>query len=127
MRNLIVVIVLVLAGCVPTPERPKNVMEQIEVSEIAAQELGVSIARLTCTKFENAVCVEPGKPLDPDEAFNHHATVQVIRSTLRTAAQIDGIGECLGEMRTQAACMQAAQMLLAELDRIIFEAQRRAQ
>jgi hypothetical protein len=127
MKTIITVLcVIFIIGCMgDKPRAPQGPLEIIEAGELAAQQLGTSITNLTCTKFAAGRCAEPGKALMPQPALKAFDQVQQARQAFRAAASItgDGVGECLGEARTQAACISAARALLASLERWVIEAQ----
>lgn len=115
-----------LAGCPANmPRAPQGVLEQIEAADIGAQRASASITNLTCTKFLNQRCVEPGKFFDPDDGIKYQGQAQEIRKHLRTAASIGAgqVGQCIGQARTAEQCLAAARQLLAELERKVLEAQ----
>ena len=121
---LAVAVAIALGGCVATPRAPSGPLETIEAAELTAQQLGTSILTLTCTKFQQGKCIEPGKAFMPDKGLAYFDQVQSARAGLRAAVVIgaEGLGQCLGEMRTQAACIAAAQALLREMERRVIEA-----
>ena len=114
----------IVVGCALSPVRaPKNVLEQIEAAELSAQQLSASITSLTCTRFVEKRCVEPGKAFLPDKAIEYHDAVQRARGALKASLAIvtGQVGECLGEKRIQAACLASARAILAELERVVIE------
>jgi len=127
LRILPILAALVLLGGCPAmpPKVPVTPLEQIEAAEVTAQQLGTSITTLTCTKFVAGKCAEPGKALMPAAALKYHDQVQSARGALRVAAGIaDGqVGLCMGQQRTQVACLAAARLILIELERIVLQQQ----
>lgn len=119
-------LVLWLLTSCTSPERPRTVLEQIEAAEITAQQVEASILNLTCTKFHVKQCVEPGKVLMPDKAMELFTKAEEVRAALRTATTLgaDNIGSCLGQTRTQAACLSAARALLLQLETYLLNAKR---
>lgn len=127
---LVLVAASLLVGCPANmPRAPQGVLEQIEAAEIGAQRASASIVNLTCTKFLNQRCVEPGKFFDPDDGIKYQAQAQELRKQLRIAASIGAgqVGQCLGQARTAEQCLAAARQLLAELERKVLEAQAQSQ
>jgi hypothetical protein len=117
-------LLMLLAGCPGTmPDKPKNVLEQIEAAEITAQEVEGSIVNLMCTKYEGPRCIEPGKSLHPAKASELFAKVEEARKSLRTAAGLglEGLGTCMGETRNQAACLSAARKVLLDIQTILLQ------
>jgi len=115
-----------LAGCPSTmPRAPSGPLEQIEASELSLQAMGESIVNLTCTKYVNKQCVEPGKAFDATQGEVLHKKVRDSRAALKVAKGLTGgqIGECLGAKRTQAACISAVKALMLEVERKVLEAQ----
>jgi len=126
MRVLILLLALLLPACgINPPKAPQGIIEQIEAVELTAQQLSASVTKLTCTRFVAKQCVEPGKAFSPDQGLVFHDTIQKARGALKaTAAISDGqIGECLGQQRSQASCLAAAQAILAEIERKVLEEQ----
>lgn len=118
------VVLALLAGCAMTPVRaPKNVLEQVEAAELSAQQLSASITSLTCTRFAEKRCAEPGKAFLPDKAIEYHDAVQRARGALKATLAIGTgeVGDCMGEKRTQANCLASARAILAELERAVLE------
>jgi hypothetical protein len=125
-KILILILAAALAGCVAQmPRAPANILEQIEASEVTAQQLSASIVNLTCTRFEASRCVEPGKAFTPDQGIRYHGRAQEARAALRTAKTLGTgqVGDCLGAKRDQAACLAAARGLIAELERVVLQAE----
>ena len=122
---LLALAALVGACTAVMPRAPANVLEQIEAAEVTAQQLSASIVNLTCTKFEAGRCIEPGKAFSPDQGSRYHKRAQEAREALRTAKTLGAgqVGECLGEKRDQAACLAAARGLIAELERVVLQAE----
>jgi hypothetical protein len=124
MRNLAALLCLFLLGCGPMPDKPKNVLEQIEAAEITAQQVEASIVALTCTKFHVKQCVEPGKALDPKTSLELLATVENGRDGLKAAIGLgpDKIGLCLGQQRDQLACLNAARSIILQIETMLLRA-----
>ena len=116
---------VVLGGCGAMPKAPATFLEQVEALEIAGQQVGESIVNLTCTKYMNGRCIEPGKSFDAAQGNDYHKKVQDARAALRASVAIgDGqVGMCLGQNRTQAACFAAARMLLLQMEQKVLTAQ----
>ena len=128
MRIVCIVLALtLLGGCIAMPDAPKTTLEQIELAELSAQQAGASITSLTCTRFEKKICIEAGKAFYPDEAKKHHDKVQEVRKGLAVALALGGggVGECLGQSRTQIACLSAARSLLAQVEQSVIDAKRK--
>jgi hypothetical protein len=118
--------VAMLVGCAASGARmPQGPLEQIEAAEITAQEVSASIVRLTCTKYLATKCIEPGKSFGAEEGIKLHDRVQDARQALRAAKAIGSgqVGACLGEQRTQIACIAAARLVINELERKVLEQQ----
>ena len=135
-KLLLCCIAVLLAGCPAIPPKaPSGPLEIIEAAEITAQQVSAQIVALTCTKFESVLgqsakpglgrCLEPGKVLRPSAAITYHDKVQDVRGGLKQALAIpvDGVGQCMGEKRTQAACIATARLLLNELERSLISMQ----
>lgn len=122
MKTLIAAVWLLLAGCAgmgPTAQVPKTIPEQIEALNLLAEHVSDGIVDLTCTQFKAGQCIEPGKPLMPDQAIAFHADLERAHGALLITGNIpiNGVGECLGKARTQAQCLAAANALIIEIDR----------
>lgn len=111
------------AGLGPRPEVPRGIPEQVEAASLLIRTLDDSVVLLTCTKFELGSCVEPGKPLMPGEALNHHNRLEDAHEALQALSSFGAgqTGECLGAKRTQTACLAAVQKVLLEVDRYLIE------
>jgi len=123
---LVLVLAFFLAGCPSVmPRAPQGPLEQIEATELSLQAMGESIVNLTCTKYVNKQCVEPGKAFNATQGETLHKQVRDARAALKIAKGITGgqIGECLGAKRTQAACISAVKALMLEVERKVLEAQ----
>jgi len=114
-----------LGGCGSIPRAPQGILEQIEAAELSLQQLSESITNLTCTQYVARKCVEPGKTFDADTGIAHRDKVQQARAALRSTLTLGGgqIGECLGEKRTQQACLAAVKLVLIEMERKVLQAQ----
>ena len=125
IATLLLVAAGFLTGCGTMVRAPANTLEAIEAAEVTAQEVSASVVNLTCTKFVAKKCVEPGKAFSPDQGSELHAQVQDARRALRVAKDLkDGqIGECLGQTRSQVACLNAVKALLAQIETRILQAQ----
>ena len=122
----VIVYSLLLASCTAMGVRaPANTLEAIEAAEVTAQEVSSSIVNLTCTKFVAKKCVEPGKAFSPDQGRALHDQIQDARRALRVSKDLkDGqIGECLGQMRSQVACLNTVKALLASIEVQVLQAQ----
>lgn len=120
----LVAAVLLAAGCAGL-RPPKGPLEQIELAEISAQQAARTIAELTCTKYVAKKCVEPGKVFDAELAAKLYESTQEARQGLRAARALGSgeVGQCLGQARTQQACIGAVRLLLNQLERQILEKQ----
>lgn len=110
-------------GCAgPRAAVPKTIPEQVEAANLLVDKLSDGIVDVTCTKFKAGQCVEPGKPLMPDDAIKAHESVQRAHAALMMTSGIpvNGVGECLGKQRSQIACLAAASALLTEVDRMLI-------
>jgi hypothetical protein len=107
------------------PRAPQGVLEQIEAADISAQRLSASVTNLTCTKFLNKKCIEPGKAFDPDDGIKYQGQAQEIRKWLRAASAIGAgqVGQCMGVARTAEQCLAAARQLLTQLEQRVLDAQ----
>ncbi len=107
----------------PKPEPPKGIDEQIEAASIFADKLSSGIVAATCTKFKKGACVEPGKPLMPVDSISIHGTIERAHMGIGQVYGISsgGVGECLGALRSQSACLAAVNVLLLEVDRMLIE------
>ena len=125
MRTFIFIAGLALGGCGTMVRAPANTLEAIEAAEVTAQEVSSSIVNLTCTKFVAKKCVEPGKAFSPDQGRALHDQIQDARRALRVSKDLkDGqIGECLGQMRSQVACLNTVKALLASIEVQVLQAQ----
>jgi len=120
---LLIAWVIFGAGCVAGTPVPRTVNEQIEAALIAAEKASGTIAALTCTRFDRAGdCIDPGKTFLPEHSLKMHSDVEQVVGALNTATLIDAnsVGQCLGEERTQLSCLNAALVLLTEIDRQII-------
>lgn len=114
---------VMLYGCMgPQAALPKTIPEQVEAANLLVDKLSDGIVDMTCTQFKKGQCVEPGKPLMPDDAIKSHASVARAHAALMVTGTIplNGVGECMGKQRTQAACLAAASALLTEVDRMLI-------
>jgi hypothetical protein len=130
MRITLLFIAALLYGCPANmPRAPQGILEEIEAVDIAAQRVSASIVNLTCTKFLNQKCIEPGKAFDPDDGIKYQGQAQDIRKQLRIASSIGSgqVGQCMGQARTAEQCLAATRQILAELERRVLEAQAQAQ
>jgi len=120
---LVIVAIIFVAGCTTTARAPKGILEQIEASELTAQQMSASVTNLTCTKYVAKKCAEPGKAFDATQGIALHDSIQRVRGALKTTLAIgEGqIGECLGTKRTQAGCLASAKAILAEVERRVLE------
>lgn len=113
-------VTLLLAGCAagPRPELPKGIPEQIEASALFLKHLDNNIVELTCTKFQAKRCIEPGKPLMPKKAIELHEQLTKVGKGLHDVALIpvNGIGECFGSAKSQAACLNEVSNQLNQFD-----------
>lgn len=115
--------VLLTQGCAgPQAAVPRTMAEQIEAANLLVDKLSDGIVDMTCTQFKKGQCVEPGKPLMPDDAIKAHADVERAHAALMVTGTIplNGVGECIGKQRTQSACLMAASALLTEVDRMLI-------
>lgn len=120
--------IALLAGCLhgcaigPQAALPKTIPEQIEAAALLGGKLSDGIVDMTCTQFKKGQCVEPGKPLMPDDAIKAHTDLQRAQAALMMTSgiPIDGVGECMGQQRTQAACLAAASALLTKIDQMLI-------
>jgi len=94
MKTVLVVLAITfgLTGCsafssLKTPTTP---LEQIEATELSLQAMGESIVNLTCTKYVNKKCVEPGKAWDAAQGEALHKRVRDGRAALKVAKGITG-------------------------------------
>lgn len=121
---LVAVIVLpLLAGCAGMGVRaPNSPLEMIEAAEITAQQVITSIDNLTCNRsnWDGVRCKELGRPWSPDTGLDRIAQVEKARSALKTAAAIPvgGVSDCLGQPRSQLACIAAAKASILEVERL---------
>lgn len=114
-----------LAACAvmgPQAQLPKTIPEQIEAANLLVDKLSDGIVDVTCTEFQKGQCIEPGKPLMPDDAIKAHESVQRAHAALMMVSGIpvNGVGECMGQQRTQAACLAAAGALLTQVDQMLI-------
>lgn len=110
------------AGMGPQAELPKTIPEQIEAANLLVDKLSDGIVEMTCTQFKKGQCIEPGKPLMPDDALIANTSIQRAHAALMMVSgiPIKGVGECMGKQRTQSACLAAASALLTEVDRMLM-------
>ena len=115
---------VLLNGCALGPQAalPRTLPEQIEAANLLVDKLSDGIVDMTCTQFKKGQCVEPGKPLMPDDAIRAHESVGRAHAALMMTSgiPINGVGECMGKQRTQSACLSAASALLTEVDRMLI-------
>jgi hypothetical protein len=97
---------------------PKTIPEQIEAAALLMEHLSNAIVNVTCTKFAQKKCIEPGKPLMPEKAVELHKLVEQADSTLQATKMIpiDGSGDCLGAYKSQAQCLAVVSNLLTQVD-----------
>lgn len=112
-----------LAGCPAMDVKaPNGPLETIEAAEIAAQQANTTIDSLTCAKSEwdGERCKSLGRPLAPDRGLALLDKVDEARKALRTATTIPigGVGDCLGQKRSQVACIAAAKAAAQEAERL---------
>lgn len=119
MRLACVALILFLAGCITPPDiqPPKTVPEQIEAAGLLVATLSDKIEQSTCGTFENKRCIDPTTPLMPDDAILAHGLVEQANDVLQATRLIptNGVGDCLGQQKTQAACLALASSLLSQV------------
>lgn len=118
MRCFLILLLAGLAGCITPPDikQPQSVPEQIEAAALLVGTLSDKIEQSTCGTFENKRCIDPTTPLMPDDAIKAHGLVEQGNDVLQATRLIpvNGVGDCLGEQKTQAACLAVASSLLSQ-------------
>lgn len=112
---------LTLAACASLVA-PKTFIEQVGYAEATAQGLLQTVGDLTCTAgLDSAgVCLEPGKPLKPEQAVEAIRTISRARDGLKAAVRLpESGGECFGATRTPSECLRAVQSVLLEVERYL--------
>lgn len=113
-----------VAGCAigPRAAAPKDAPESIEAASLLMEKISDKLVELSCTQFNEGRCVEPGKPLMPVESLKIHERIEDAHGALVTASALGAgeIGECLGQPRSQAACVSAVGVILIEIDNYLI-------
>lgn len=116
--SISLVLLAFLAGCITPPDlkRPETIPEQLEAAALLVGTLSDKIEQATCGTFQNKRCIDPTTPLMPDDAIKAHVLVEQANDVLQATRLIpvNGIGDCLGEQKTQAACLAVASSLLSQ-------------
>lgn len=118
MKHLLLALsCIVVAACAIVA--PKTFTEQVAYAEASAQAALKTVGDLTCTKGydRNKVCVEPGKPLSPEQALQQLNLLGDVRMALKASTQLPAKGgSCLGATRTPEDCLLAAQQILLQVE-----------
>lgn len=109
---------ILTAGCGTTPPKaPSGPLETVEAIEVAAIEAEKKIAQQTCKQYQAGKCTDVGVTIEPEKAASYYKQVESVRDALKVSTAIagtaSGTGACLGSVRTQEQCIQAARDLLA--------------
>lgn len=120
--NGVLFIAALLIGCTSV-EAPQTLNEQIAYAEAGAQGAMKSIADLTCTQYEGALCAVPNRPLAPADAKKYVQAISTARVGLKAAASMPASGgACLGDVQSPTDCLRAAQAILTEVENILLKA-----
>lgn len=90
---------------------------------MAIKQSTITIKNLSCNRtnwdVEKANCKLPGRPLSPDQGLAALDQLKTAQDGLATALAIPagGVGDCLGQQRSQLQCLVAVQNLALEIQR----------